>query len=131
MSNRRFELFLRFALPASHSLDEREERHRHDWKVQVGVTGPLEDGRIVSMPALREALEPAVGALRGTFLNENPCLSAEARAYPTCEYLALYFESAFTECLAKAQMPLALTRIEVAVDEIEGTESASAALTLV
>jgi 6-pyruvoyl-tetrahydropterin synthase len=130
MSVRRMELFLKFKLPATHSLEEREEAHAHVWRIEVGITGPLEDGRVVSMPVLQEALEPEVQKLRGTFLNKNSLLDEASRAYPTCECLAQYFEKAFERRLIEAGINVLLTQITIAVDEMDGEETGSVKLTI-
>jgi 6-pyruvoyl-tetrahydropterin synthase len=126
----KLELFLKFQLHATHSLDEREEAHAHVWRIEVGLAGPLEQGRISSMPALRDALDPEVAKLRQTFLNENPVLDARARRYPTCECLAYHFADAFARTLKTAGFPVTLTQIQVSVDELSGEETGSVKLTL-
>lgn len=131
MSSRRLELLMTFRLRATHSLEEREAPHEHVWRIEMGLTGPLHEGRVHSMPALREILFPAVGKLEGTFLNENGHLDGSSRAYPTCECLASYFEKAFEDCLRNARLEsLRLTFIQVTVEELNGDETGSARLTL-
>jgi 6-pyruvoyl-tetrahydropterin synthase len=124
------EVFLKFRLVARHSLDEREEPHQHIWWIEVGVTGKVEQGRVVSMPLLREVFQPAVDALQGVFLNTHPPLSEAARQYPTCENLAYHFEEVFNECLRAQNLLVSLTQIHVSVDELNGEQTGSAKLTL-
>jgi 6-pyruvoyl-tetrahydropterin synthase len=127
---KQMDMRLKFRLPASHSLEEREEVHAHVWRVQVSVTGPLHEGRIASMPLLRTVLEPAIRRLENTVLNENPHLEETLRPFPTCENLALHFERSFTHQLNQANLSLRLTEIEVFVDELSGEETGSARLRL-
>ncbi len=130
MSVRRMELFLKFRLAATHSLEEREEPHAHIWRIEVGLTGPVEEGRVISMPALHAILDPEVRKLQGTFLNKNILLDEASRAFPTCECLAEYFEKAFDRALAAQGCKVLLTQIHIAVDEIDGQETGSARLTI-
>jgi 6-pyruvoyl-tetrahydropterin synthase len=127
---RRMEMLLSFSLPATHSLDEREEAHSHVWQIQVGVTGPLREGRVESMPLLREIFEPEVVKLKDTFLNNNSHIEEMLRLYPTCENLCLHFEHALSNCLNQAGLSIQLTSIEVAVQELTGEETGSARLML-
>ncbi len=126
----RLELSLGFRLQAKHSLYERETAHEHVWRIRVGVTGPVKDGRIVSMPALREAFEPEVRKLDGSFLNENALLDVESRKFPTCECLAFYFEKSFASKLQQHFPELKLTEVEVSVDELDGEQTGSVKLIL-
>ncbi len=123
------EMFLKFQLRAKHSLDEREEAHEHIWRIEVGVTGEIQQGRIASMPHLRAVLEPAVSALQGKFLNADPLLDPDTRAFPTCEHLAYYFEAEFKKRLTTENIAVRLTQIQVFVDELSGEETGSAKLT--
>ncbi len=125
------ELFLKFRLAALHSLEEVETPHEHVWRIEAGFSGPVEHGRIVSLPALRNRLEPVVDRLQGTFLNSNPSLDAASRTYPTCESLALYFAEAFQKTVKEAAWDrVKLTQIQISVDEMTGEETGSARLTL-
>ncbi len=127
---RRIEMFLKFPLPATHSLDEREEAHGHVWQIQVSVTGPLREGRVESMPLLREIFEPEILRLKDTFLNGNTHIEETLRSAPTCENLCLHFEQAFSSRLTEAGLNTRITSIEVAVQELTGEETGSARLVL-
>lgn len=127
---RRMEMLLSFPLPATHSLDEREEAHSHVWQIRVSVTGPLREGRVESMPLLREVFDPEIAKLKDTFLNSNTHLEETLRRYPTCENLCLHFEHAFSNRLNQAGLNIRLASIEVAVQEVSGEETGSARLVL-
>jgi len=129
--SRKMELLLKFPLPATHCLEEREEPHEHTWRIEVGMTGPLDEGRVVSLPAVRNAFEPAIAELRGTFLNENPHLDPQTRKFPTCECLALHLEKKFNDQLKQnGWNAIKLTQIHIAVEEVDGEETGSARLIL-
>ncbi|MBY0371679.1 6-carboxytetrahydropterin synthase [bacterium] len=116
-------------LRAKHSLEERENFHGHVWRITVAVTGPLEDGRIASLPALQAELDQYIAPLQDTVLNSHPQLDDQTRATPTCECLALYLEKQFAKSLRKSEWEkLRLTEIEVAVDELDGEQTGSAVL---
>lgn len=83
----RVKLLLYFDFTASHSLDTREEPHPHLWKSVLTFGGEPVDGRIVDFPALESAVGEDLASLPGCYLNENPDLLAEGRAFPTCETL--------------------------------------------
>lgn len=72
--SRLLELFVKVRFSATHSLDERETPHGHIWNIRAGITGPLVEGRIVSLPELLEAFGQEMKELEGTFLNENSVL---------------------------------------------------------
>lgn len=125
------ELFLKLRLKATHSLEEVEAPHEHVWRIEAGFSGPVAEGRIVSLPALRNRLEPIVDRLRGTYLNSNPDLDADSRAYPTCESLTYYFAEKFQNTVKEAGWNgVRLTQIQISVDEMDGLETGSARLTL-
>jgi 6-pyruvoyl-tetrahydropterin synthase len=83
----RTKLLLYFDFEASHSLDTREAPHPHLWKTVLTFTGDPRKGRIIDFPALEKALQSDLTSLPGCYLNENPELLPEARAFPTCESL--------------------------------------------
>ncbi len=125
------ELFLKLRLNASHSLEEVETPHEHVWRIEAGFSGPVAEGRIVSLPALRARLEPIVDRLRGTHLNSHPELDPDSRAYPTCESLAIYLADKFQRTVREAGWDsIRLTQIQISVDEMDGEETGSARLTL-
>lgn len=81
----RTKLLVYFDFDASHSLDVREEPHSHGWKTVLTFTGEPVKGRIVDFPALESAVQRDLASLPKSYLNENPDLLPEARAFPTCE----------------------------------------------
>ncbi len=83
----RTKLILYFDFEASHSLDVREDPHPHLWKTTLTFTGEPVRGRIVDFPSLETATRASLRSLPGCYLNENPDLTPEARAFPTCETL--------------------------------------------
>ncbi len=128
---RRLELFVKLHLRATHSLTEREAPHSHVWNIDVGLTGPLSEGRIVSLPELQEAFKAETRKLEGTFLNENSALDPQTRRYPTCESLILYFEEAFRARIAQCGWEqVELTELRVTVVEPDGLEYGTARLRL-
>lgn len=118
------ELYTRLKLNARHSLAENETPHAHTWWVEAGFTGPLHDGRVVSLPELRSVLFPVVDQFSGVFLNEAPELDANSREFPTCENLAIYFGTQFRETIGKSfpSADLHLVSVSVSVDE-EGEQN--------
>lgn len=125
------ELFLKLRLAATHSLEEVEAPHEHVWRIEAGFSGPVAEGRIVSLPALRARLEPIVDRLQGTHLNSNSDLDPNSRAYPTCESLTFYFAEKFQATVNEAGWDsVRLTQIQISVDEMDGEETGSARLTL-
>jgi 6-pyruvoyl-tetrahydropterin synthase len=80
-------LLVHFDFEASHSLDVREEPHAHLWKTILTFTGEPLKGRIVDFPALEAAVHADLRSLPNSYLNENPDLLPEGRAFPTCETL--------------------------------------------
>lgn len=83
----RTKLLLYFDFEASHSLDVREEPHPHLWKTILTFTGDPVKGRIIDFPTLEKAIRADLASLPGCYLNENPDLLADARAFPTGESL--------------------------------------------
>lgn len=83
----RTRLLVYFDFEASHSLDVREEPHPHLWKTVLTFTGEPVRGRIADFPALENAVRDDLRSLPGSYLNENPDLLPEGRAFPTCETL--------------------------------------------
>jgi 6-pyruvoyl-tetrahydropterin synthase len=128
------ELFLKLHFEASHSLEEREAEHTHRWRVEAGVRGTPHEGRLISLPILRNLLEPVIGELAGTYLNRNPNLDPSSQAYPTCENLAVYlfrsFEDRLTHYLETNPNDLRMTSVSVAVDELSGEETGWARLSV-
>ncbi len=127
--NRAVELFIKVRFSATHSLNERETPHTHVWNVEAGLTGPLIEGRIVSLPELLAEFGEETKVLEGTFLNANPALDPESRTFPTCENLIFYFEQAFKNRIAKAGWNnVELTELRISVVELDGREYGTARL---
>ncbi|NJN29207.1 MAG: hypothetical protein HC824_01085 [Synechococcales cyanobacterium RM1_1_8] len=125
-------LILNFEFIASHALAIREAPHNHLWRVQAVMAGEPVGGMVLNMVTVREQFSQALKPLANSHLNDNPRLSPEARATPTCETLAAYFFSVFGDILAQRfvqQNPtVQLDAIEVELYEPNGQEWGSARL---
>ena len=80
-----------FEFYASHSLSVREKPHNHYWALKLFVRGIPKNGMVIDILKLRQLTDPYVEKLADTYLNENPVLTEEQAACPTCEMLAAYF----------------------------------------
>lgn len=83
----RTKLVLYRDITASHSLDTREVPHPHLWKCEFTFSGEPVRGRIVDFPTLEQSTFTVTQGLEGSYLNENPLMTENGRAYPTCETL--------------------------------------------
>ena len=116
-------LYSKLEFLATHSLEEREEAHPHRWKMVVGVSGPQDKGRVVSLPLLRDLLIEPIAPLSDTYLNENAALDEDTRRFPTCENLAFYFFPLAQKLLQEKISPeLFVESVEVSVQEPDGVE---------
>lgn len=84
---------------ADHVLEFRPTRHTHEWEVTFVFKGPINEtnGVIINLLEVKQALDPLVRRIEGTFLNGHAellaapppiCVAAEI---PTCENLARFF----------------------------------------
>ena len=81
---------------------------------------------VVDILKLREITDPCVETLSETYLNENPALTEEQAAYPTCEMLAAHF---FFHVSSKLRtLGVKLSAVEVELRELEGKEWGAARL---
>ncbi len=123
-------LLVYFDFEASHSLDTREAPHPHLWKTILTFTGEPIRGRIIDFPALEAAVQADLRTLPGSYLNENPDLLPDGRAFPTCETLgASIFTSVRERTVARlrADNPT-LTLLSVEVQLCEGERIFGAAV---
>ena len=115
-----------FEFYASHSLSVREKPHNHYWTLKLFVRGVPKDGMVMDILKLRQITDPYVQKLADTYLNENPALTQEQAACPTCETLAAYFYTHVSQDLRGFDVQL--KAVEVELRELEGKEWGAARL---
>lgn len=93
------EVSVQLDFEGSHALPTRPELHDHFWRVEFGVSGPLDPntGMVYDMLILSRFFKPFVDELNGKNLHEfkgfegdHPILKI-SRIYPTCDSLCHYF----------------------------------------
>ena len=115
-----------FEFYASHSLSVREKPHNHLWTLKLFVRGIPKDGIVIDILKLRRIADPYVEGLSDTYLNENPALTEEQAACPTCEMLSAYF---FRNIAPEVPaFDAELKAVEVELRELEGKEWGAARL---
>lgn len=81
---------------------------------------------VIDILKLRQLTDPYVEKLADTCLNENPILTEEQSAYPTCEMLAAYFykyvSQALSQALEELDAGVELKVVEVELRALEGKE---------
>ena len=117
-----------FEFYASHSLSVREKPHNHYWTLKLFVRGTPKNGMVIDILKLRQLTDPYVEKLADTYLNENPALTEEQAACPTCEMLAAYFYTYVSQSLGKLDVEAELKAVEVELRELEGKEWGAARL---
>ena len=117
-----------FEFYASHSLSVREKPHNHYWTLKLFVRGTPKDGMVIDILKLRELTDPYVEKLADTYLNENPGLTEEQAACPTCEMLAAYFYTHVSQAIEALNANAELKAVEVELRELEGKEWGAARL---
>ena len=117
-----------FEFYASHSLSVREKPHNHYWTLKLFVRGTPKDGMVIDILKLRQLTDPSVEQLADTYLNENPALTEEQSACPTCEMLAAYFYTHVSQALEELDAGAELKAVEVELRELEGKEWGAARL---
>ena len=117
-----------FEFYASHSLSVREKPHNHYWTLKLFVRGTPKDGMVIDILKLRQITDPYVEQLAETYLNENPVLTAEQAACPTCEMLAAYFYTHVSQAIEALNANAELKAVEVELRELEGKEWGAARL---
>lgn len=126
------ELVVKLRFKATHTLEENEREHEHEWRVDTTLHGRPIDGRVLSLPFAQNIFNSKLEKIRNTYLNVNTHLDEASREFPTCENLAYYLHQAFSESL-KAHVPenpsLRITQIEIGVSEEDGREMGAARLT--
>lgn len=127
----KLELVVKLRFKATHSLEENERVHEHEWRVDTTLAGSPSDGRIISLPLAQNIFNARLERIRNTHLNSNEVLDAATRAFPTCENLVYFLQKEFTESL-RLHLPenpsLKITCIEVGVSEDDGYEMGAARL---
>ena len=102
-----------FEFYASHSLSVREKPHNHYWTLKLFVRGIPKDGMVIDILKLRQLTDPYVEKLADTYLNENPVLTEEQAACPTCEMLAAYFYTQVSQAIEELDANAELKAVEV------------------
>lgn len=129
----RLELIVKLRFKATHTLEENERVHEHEWRVDTTLQGNPSEGRIISLPFAQNIFNSRLERIRNTHLNTNEVLDASSRAFPTCENLVHLLFREFSEAL-RLHVPenpsLKITSIEVGVSEDDGNEMGAARLTL-
>ena len=92
------------------------------------VRGTPKDGMVIDILKLRQLTDPYVEKLADTYLNENPVLTEEQAACPTCEMLAAYFYTHVSQSLEELDVDAELKAVEVELRELEGKEWGAARL---
>ena len=78
--------------------------------------------------ACAQLTDPYIEKLADTYLNENPVLTEEQAACPTCEMLAAYFYTHVSQSLEELDVDAELKAVEVELRELEGKEWGAARL---
>ena len=125
----RHELTVHTTLTATHSLSEREHPHPHVWRIQVCVSGPLEKGRVLSLPDMKRWLDEILAPIQNTYLNDNLRLDSDTKREPTCENLCVYIYDhmyfAIDRMPEVAKRRVKVVWVQVAVLEQGGVELGS------
>jgi 6-pyruvoyl-tetrahydropterin synthase len=127
----KLELVVKLRFKATHTLEENETPHEHEWRVEATLTGNSKQGRVISLPLAQNIFNLTVNKLRGAHLNSCHSLDAATREIPTCENLAYFFLEEFNKSLKKevpSDPTLKITLIEVGVSEDDGYEMGAARL---
>lgn len=125
------ELVVKLRFRATHTLEENETPHEHEWRVEVTLTGSKQQGRVISLPLAQALFARTIDRLKGKHLNSCPELDAATQAIPTCENLAYYFHEEFCKVLkgeSSIDRQLRISLIEVGVSEENGYEMGAARL---
>jgi 6-pyruvoyl-tetrahydropterin synthase len=128
----KLELIVKLHLKATHTLEENETPHEHEWRVDVTLSGGSNIERVISLPLAHEIFSQTLNKLSGTHLNSSLVLDSKTRAVPTCENLAFFFMEEFSQDLRRdlrADPALKISLIEVGVLEENGREMGAARLT--
>ncbi len=124
-----FELTVNTELRAQHFLAEREEPHPHLWKVQVCASGPLENGRVISLPQFKKAVDEVLQPFQRQLLNGHLRLDADTASVPTCENLSKFLYSQLRTIIESLNQPcrptVEILWVRVAVLESDGLELGS------
>lgn len=83
---------------------------------------------VIDILKLRQLTDPYIETLADTYLNDNPALTEEQAACPTCEMLAAYFYTHVSQALEELDTGVELKAIEVELRELEGKEWGAARL---
>lgn len=127
----KLELIVKLRFKATHTLEENERVHEHEWRVDTTLQGDPNEGRIISLPFAQNIFNSRLERIRNTHLNTSEVLDPASRAFPTCENLAFFLHREFSEAL-KLHVPenrtLKITQIEIGVSEDDGHEMGAARL---
>ena len=75
---------------------------------------------VIDILTLRSLTDPYVEKVADTLLNENPVLTEEQVARPTCEMLAAYFYMRVSETIEELNANAKLKAAAVELRELEG-----------
>ena len=127
------ELVVKLRFKATHTLEENEKIHEHEWRVDTTLIGRGKDSRVVSLPLAQDLFRKTLDKIRHTHLNANSLLDAQTKETPTCENLCYFLLGAFSKTLAE-ELPdqpwLKISQIEVGVSEDDGYEMGAARLSI-
>ncbi len=129
----RLELVVKLRFKATHTLEENEKVHEHEWRVDTTLVGRDKDSRVVSLPLAQELFRKTLDEIRHTHLNTSPVLDPQTRETPTCENLCYFLLGAFSKTLTEKlpeQPWLKISQIEVGVSEDDGHEMGAARLSI-
>ena len=77
---------------------------------------------VIDILKLRQFTDPYVGQPADIYLNENPLLTRERVACPTCETLAAYFYPHVSQAIEELNANAKPKAVEVELRELEGRE---------
>ena len=117
-----------FGFYTSHSLSVREKPHNHYWALKSFVKGTPKNGIAIDIFKLRQLTDPYVEKPADTYLNENPILTKEQTACPTCKMLATHFYTHISQATEASDANAELKAVEVELRELEEKEWATARL---
>jgi 6-pyruvoyl-tetrahydropterin synthase len=126
------ELIVKFQMAASHSLEGYETPHSHLWNLEIILSGSPKNGKIIDLIEFREKVNSVISPLESQYLNDCPSVTLEVRKFPTCETLCSFFHERVSDLIqkqwAQENPSLRLSSIEVAICEMDGTETGAVKL---
>ena len=109
-------------LRARHSLCVREKPDSYYRTPKLLVRAAPKSGMAIDTLKLHQLTDPCVEKFADTCLAENPVLTEEQVAYPTCEMPDAYFFTPIFQAVEELDASAELKSVEVELRELEGKE---------